>query len=150
MKRKYMLLLLAVCCLLYGCGKETPPPQSHIVTNVTVSYNGNMLGQYHTEEKIQGMLLYLRGLELPLLHFGHRDLDVPMRHVFTLELTFADGHTKQYQQANHRYVRLDNGPWQEVSADRCAELYHVLLAYPPDTSQVPVFHSLAVDLPKKL
>ncbi len=149
MKRNYIFLMLAFCCLLTGCKKETPP-QSHIVTNVTVDYNGEVLGAYHSEEKIQGMLVYLRGLELPRLYFGRCEPTVPLRHVFTLELTFADGHTKRYQQASHRYVREGNGPWREVSAERCAELYHVLLAYPPDDPQEPVIRRFAVDLPKKL
>ena len=149
MKQKTAILLLTLCCLLCGCKKESVTPLSRIVTNVTVDYNGETLGQYHTEAKIQGMLFYLRRLELPRLHFGQHT-PAPLRHVFTLELTFADGHTKTYQQANHRYVREGNGPWLEVDSERCAELYHVLLAYPPDISQAPVFHSLAVDLPKKL
>ena len=150
MKRTLLLWLSILCCLLTGCQKQTQPPQSRIVTNVTVAYNEDMLGQYHTEQKIQSLLLYLRGLELPRLNFGRQDLTVPLRHVFTLELTFADGHTKRYQQANHRFVRINNGPWCEVSSERCAELYHVLLAYPPDTPPEPVFHRFAVDLPQKL
>ncbi len=149
MKRNLIVFTALICCLLAGCQKENPP-QSRIVTNVTVTYNEEALGQYHTEEKIQGILVYLRGLELPQLHFGRHEPPTPLRHVFTLELTFADGRTKSYQQANHRFVRVDNGPWLEVTQERCVELYYVLLAYPPDTSQVPVFRTFAVDLPRKL
>lgn len=149
MKRKSIIFITLLCCLLSGCRKEVPH-QSRIVTNVTLGYNEEIFGQYHTEEKIQGVLVYLRGLELPQLHFGRQEPPVPLRHVFTLELTFADGRAKRYQQANHRFVRVDNGPWMEVDPQRCAELYHVLLAYPLDVSQSPVFRSLTVDLAEKL
>lgn len=138
MKRNLRVFAVLLCCLLTGCQREAPH-QSRIVTNISVSYNEEAVGQYQTEEKIQGLLLYLRGLELPLLHFGRQELPAPLRHVFTLELTFADGRIKRYQQANHRFVRIDNGPWLEVNQERCAELYYVLLAYPPDAMQTPVF-----------
>ena len=149
MKRILTVVTALLCCLLSGCQKEMPS-QSRIVTNITIRYNEETLGQYYTEEKISGILVYLRGLELPQLHFGRQEPPAPLRHVFTLELTFADGRTKSYQQANHRFVRIDNGPWMEVAPERCTELYHVLLAYPPDTTQAEVFQTFAVDLPRKL
>ena len=131
MKRIGFLLILAV--LLTGCGKkEIKEPITRVVTGAHVEYtrNGETLSRsYSKPASIQSVLTYLRILRPfgPTVPTGEYDSTC------RITLHYSHGPDSVYFQQGNKYLRKDEGDWQNIDDSKGGLIYPLLLLLPSDT-----------------
>lgn len=136
MKRgiKWIVLLFVLAAL--GCTPREEPVPPKIVTQIVVTCEGYHTAQrrfYNTDTKMRLILYHLRSI-------GIRDTPKedpePMNDkTIRITLTYADGSTKIYCHKGDRYFREDEGPWSEISPEKVAGLYQLIMMMPSDSEK---------------
>lgn len=130
--KKWLCTALAVAVLV-GCTAKSPTPGSAVVSCITVSYAENgvqRLHQYTSQHKMRQILNKIRLLGqkyTPII-----DPDTLRTTVFELQLSFSDGSLRVYHTRSDRYIRTNDGPWQQTDPLRLQDLNALLLELPPD------------------
>jgi hypothetical protein len=130
---KRWICVILVACLLAGCGGKSRPSSSRVVNKITVSYqeNGiNIVKNFTTQYKMRQILNQFRLLGQkysPII-----DPDTLITQVFQVQLLFSDGSRRTYQTRGDRYIRTDDGAWQQTDAVRLQRLNALLLQLPAD------------------
>lgn len=131
MKKWFCAIMAAL--LLAGCSSKPRPPGSRVVSQISVSYqeNGNkIVKNYFSQYKMRRILDSFRLLGqkyTPVM-----DPDTLRTTVFEVRLFFSDGSQRLYHTRSDRYIRTDNGPWQQTDPVRLQQLNELLLQLPTD------------------
>ena len=131
MKKWLMVILAAV--LLAGCAGRKKPTGGAVVDQITVSYQENgaqITKNYTSQHKMRQVLDQFRLLGQK--YTPHMDPDTLRTTVFEVRLMFSDGSQRLYHTRSDRYIRTDNGPWQQTDPVRLQKLNDLLLSLPPD------------------
>ena len=130
---KKWLCVIAAAVLLAGCGSKTHPSGSRVVSQITVSYQENgrkTVKNYTSQHKMRQILNGFRLLGqkyTPILA-----PDTLRSTVFEVRLSFSNGTQRLYHTRSDRYIRTDNGPWQQTDPMRIQQLNDLLLQLPAD------------------
>lgn len=130
--KKWLCAVLAAA-VLAGCAAKSPAPGSAVVSQITVSYtdNGTQVSHHYTSQhKMRQILNHFRTLGQkykPVI-----DPDTLRTTVFEVRLFFSNGAERIYHTRSDRYIRTDNGPWQQTDPQRLQALNELLLQLPPD------------------
>lgn len=130
--KKWLCVVLAAI-LLTGCSTKKHPSGSRVVSQITVSYqeNGtNIVKIYTSQYKMRQILNHFRLLGQK--YSPGIDPDTLITLVFEVQLAFSDGSQRTYQTRNDRYIRTDDGPWQQTDTGRLQKLNDLLLELPAD------------------
>ena len=126
---KRIALILCICYLLGGCGKQESPYR--VVTAVEVQYQQGESTLYRTytrDENITAVLNYLRLLKpYGPVHPGETE-DISCR----ITLQYSHGPDTVYTQQGYDYLQKDNGNWTQIDDTRASLLYPLLLLTPSD------------------
>ena len=137
MKRMSKLFFIGcVCLIMSGCSRNNPPapPLCRVVTQVDIfcQQKNMMLRRHYTQpQKMESVLLYLRLLKP--LGKPETDPDNVEREVYEISVHFSDGEKRVYRQKAHRYLSVDNKPWETIAPEQASELYKLMQHYPSDT-----------------
>ncbi len=122
--KKWTILMMLLAILLTGCTRldQQTPGTPRVVTGIEASFDGENLRLhriYSDSEKLQGVLTYLRCLDL----HGTPDPEepIPQTNSARIVITFSDGSTKVYEQQADQFLRQDGGPWQRIDPDQARE-----------------------------
>ena len=131
MKKWICVILTAV--MLAGCAPEKKPAGSGVVSQITVTYQENgtqIVKNYTSQHKMRQVLDRFRLLGQkysPII-----DPDTLRSTVFEVRLSFSDGSQRLYHTRSDRYIRTNDGPWQQTDPLRMQELNDLLLQLPSD------------------
>lgn len=131
MKKWISVILTAV--MLAGCAPEKMPAGSGVVSQITVTYQENgtqIVKNYTSQHKMRQVLDRFRLLGQkysPII-----DPDTLRSTVFEVRLSFSDGSQRLYHTRSDRYIRTNDGPWQQTDPLRMQELNDLLLHLPSD------------------
>ena len=129
---KKTVFLLALCMLLWGCGKKETPPDHRVVTGVQVEYHqGEKVLQrsYHKIENVQFILNYLRILK----PFGPVIPEGMSSDNCRITLEYSYGPDSVYLQQGNSYLCRNGGQWESIDRTRGTLLYPMLLLLPSDS-----------------
>ena len=135
-RRKFIFILLMVCCTLAGCRrKEIPGPISRIVTQVAVvSTNEGQLSEkiYTAPEKMKVMLNYLRRLD----PYTATDIepDTFRTDAYEITVSYSDGTNTVYRQIYNQYLQEGDGAWKRIDPAHGSALLPILSSMPGDTA----------------
>ena len=131
---KKQLCILFAAAILTGCSaKTTPLPQTAVVDKITVTYqeeNTQIVKIYTSQHKMREILNKFRLLGqqyTPIIDPENLDTTV-----FQVRLSFSDGSRRLYHTRSDRYIRTDDGPWQQTDTQKLQALNELLLRLPPD------------------
>ncbi len=135
MKKSFKLftILCFLPILLQGCGK-TEQPKYRAVTGVDIAFQHEdmLLTRYYTDDqKMESVLLYLR-----LVRPTHKPQNLPDlsgNDVYRITIYLSDGNTKQFYQAQHRYLIRPDRSWTTIDPGQASQLYKLMRHYPSDT-----------------
>ena len=130
---KKWLTVILVAVLLTGCAGRKKPTGSAVVDQITVSYQENgaqITKNYTSQHKMRLVLDQFRLLGQK--YTPHMDPDTLRTTVFEVRLMFSNGSQRLYHTRSDRYIRTDNGPWQQTDPVRLQKLNDLLLSLPPD------------------
>ena len=130
---KKWLCAILVVAVLVGCTPKSSAPATIVVSSIFVSYPDNgvqIRHRYTTQHKMRQILNHIRLLGqkyTPIL-----DPDTLRSTVFEIRLSFSDGSQRIYHTRSDRYIRTNNGPWQQTDPQRLQALNELLLSLPED------------------
>lgn len=130
--KKWLCAVLAAA-VLAGCAAKSPAPGSAVVSQITVSYTDNgaqILHHYTAQHKMRQILNHIRMLGQkykPVI-----DPDTLRTTVFEVQLSFSNGSVRVYHTRSDRYIRTNNGPWEQTDPKRLQALNDLFLQLPPD------------------
>lgn len=130
--KKWFCVVLAVA-VLAGCAAQSPTPGSAVVSQITVSYAENgihVLHHYTAQHKMSQILNHIRLLGQK--YTPSIDPDTLRTTVFEVQLSFSDGSLRVYHTRADRYIRINDGPWQQTDPQRLQALNELFLTLPPD------------------
>ncbi len=137
MNRFQKVLILVIFCLpmLAGCTakKQLQRPVARVVTQIQISgqhKDVQVQRYYASNQKIEHVLLYLRLLKPRFVSQEHASL--PSDDTYRIQIFFSDGSNRIYRQHAHRYLAVDNGPWEQIDPADAAGLYMLMRALPSD------------------
>ncbi len=134
MKKFAKLFFISFCvALLGGCEKTEVKPICRVVTGVEIScqHEDVQIRRHYTDtEKMEYVLIYLRLLN-PMGRPGINPETVDAD-VYRITLQLSDGSQKVYLQKDHRYLALQEGPWQTIAPEQAEGLYRLMRKIPSD------------------
>ena len=123
--KKWIIALLTLALFCCGCSRidQETPGRPRLVEKITASYHGTAMElarSYTDQEKMEAVLLYLRHLAPYGPATEETDpLEDSGGHIV---LHYSDGTTRVYELYASRYLRIDDGPWQNIKTERGQEL----------------------------
>lgn len=127
------LCIILVVAVLAGCASKSPAPAAAVVDRISVSYTENgvtVRHQYTSQYKMRQILNHIRLLGQQ--YTPTIDPDTLRSTVFEVQLIFSDGLRRIYHTRSDRYIRTNNGPWQQTDPARLLALNELLLTLPAD------------------
>lgn len=121
--RKWMIsvLLLTIPCLMWGCRKENgtpekePAPDVRLVESIDVTVDpadGELDRHYSTQEKLDKVLSYLRGLELSADVEGDPETSEGTQYRITVH--YVGGGSRTYIQIANLYFQEEGQAWEQL------------------------------------
>ena len=121
MKKERMVLMVVMFMILTGCGKTTF--RHSVVSRITVE-QGGQTNTYTTQGEMIQILDLLRNLgQRTHAQINPETLSIPSCRIM-LERT--DGTATVYQIKGERYIRRDNGSWQQTAPQGLTDLLVLL------------------------
>lgn len=133
MKKCFVFVLFISLFLLGGCRKKEPGAMSHVVTAVDISSQQEdvqIRRHYTSQEKMEYVLLYLRLLKRT--GAPQTDPETAQGDIYKITVSLADGRQQVYRQKDHRYLSVNDRPWQIIDPGQAAGLYRLLREVPGD------------------
>lgn len=130
--KKLLCAILAVAVLV-GCNLNSSPPTAAVVTEICVSYQDygtQYFHRYTAQYKMRRILDHIRLLGQK--YTPNLDADTLRSTIFEIVLSFSDGSQRLYHTRSDRYIRTNNGAWQQTDPMRLLALNELLLTLPPD------------------
>ena len=133
MNKRFWALLLAAL-LLTGCvGKKSAPSNTVVVSRITVDY----LQEEQTVEKVFVTQYKMRQILNHFRTLGQKyspiiDPDTLTGQAFRVRVFFSDGSERLYRTKSDRYIRTNDGPWQQTDPQKLQQLNFLLLSLPAD------------------
>ena len=123
--RKRIIILLIAAILLCGCSRidQETPGRPRLVEKITATYRSTaveLVRSYTDQEKMEAVLIYLRRLAPYGSATEETDPLEPSDGRITLH--YSDGTDRVYELYAGRYLRIDNGQWQNIKTERGQEL----------------------------
>ena len=141
--RKWMIavLLLTIPCLMWGCRKEDgtpkkePAPDVRLVESIDVTLDPadeELDRHYSTQEKLDKVLSYLRGLELSADVEGDPETSEETQYRITVH--YVGGGSRTYIQIANLYFQEEGQAWEQLpgSDNKIVDLNVLLRRYDVD------------------
>lgn len=134
--KKYLKISLFLCFLMFllpGCGKFSDKPHYRVVTGVDISFQHEdaLLTRHYTQtEKVESVLMYLRLLKP--LNKPQVPPELSNDDIYRITLYLSDGVTKDFYQAQHRYLIRPDKRFTMIDPGQASELYRLMRYYPSD------------------
>lgn len=133
MPKRIWALIMAVAILCGGCNSKAPSPGWPVVSQITatIEQNNFFSRQTYTDAaKMRQILNLLRNLGQQFTPFVDPDtLNAPGCSIY---VAFTDGSQRSYHIKDDRYIRTDNGPWQQADPERIGKLRQLIQTLPGD------------------
>ena len=129
MKKIAWLLIFAL--LLGGCSLSQKQSDYRVVTGIQVQYNqqdSTIERTYTKSASIQSVLTYLRLLR----PFGPVIPEEETSSTCQITLQYSQGPDSVYLQKGQRYLRKDDGDWENINNSYASLLFPLLLLLPSD------------------
>lgn len=128
---KKIAWLLMFSLLLGGCSLSRKTPDYRVVTGVQVQYrqqDSTIERTYTKSASIQSVLTYLRLLR----PFGPVTPEGEANSTCQITLQYSHGPDSVYLQQGQRYLRKDDGDWENINNSYASLLFPLLLLLPSD------------------
>ena len=136
----FVLLICLFLLPLGGCSRHSTgdsPGAHRVVTEIDITFEDGPIHcrrHYHDDEKMSQILTYLRQID----PYGKPQEDPALADgsLFQISLTYSDGSKKVYEQKADRFLRLDNGPWENIDPAKAEALGQLLGTLPSDLEEI--------------
>lgn len=128
---KKIAWLLMFSLFLGGCSLSRKTPDYRVVTGVQVQYrqqDSTIERTYTKSASIQSVLTYLRLLR----PFGPVTPEGEANSTCQITLQYSHGPDSVYLQQGQRYLRKDDGDWENINNSYASLLFPLLLLLPSD------------------